>query len=130
MNPKPYVREMPRASWYLQHRRDSLHMIHEVSSVFIGIYALMLLWGVRALAQGPEAYQAFLDGLSSPLVLLFQWMALAICLVNSWAWLGATPKAMPIQIGESFVPQGIVAGAHYAAWAVVSLLVLYLAGVL
>jgi len=40
-----------------------------------------------------------------------------------------TPKALPLQIGEDFVPGAAVAGAHFGAWAVLSLAVLYLAGV-
>ena len=35
-----------------------------------------------------------------------------------------TPQAMPIQRGEEFVPGKIIVGAHYALWAVVSLIVL------
>lgn len=129
MTPKPYVREIPRTTWYLSRRRDMLHMVHELSSIFIGIYALVLLWGIRSLAEGPVAYQAFLDGLSSPLLLAFQWVTLAFAIVNAQAWFASTPKAMPIQIGEQFVPGGLIAGAHYLAWGVFSLVVLYLAGV-
>ena len=40
-----------------------------------------------------------------------------------------TPKAMPIQRGEEFVPAIIIAGAHYVLWIVLSLLILLLAGV-
>ncbi len=36
---------------------------------------------------------------------------------------------MPIQRGEEFVPGSIVVGAHYGGWVVVSLVVLFLAGV-
>jgi fumarate reductase subunit C len=45
------------------------------------------------------------------------------------AWFSVTPKAMPIQRGEEFVPASIIAGAHYVIWVVLSLLILLLAGV-
>jgi fumarate reductase subunit C len=33
-----------------------------------------------------------------------------------------------VQIGETRLPGGVIIGAHYAGWAVVSALVLFLAG--
>jgi hypothetical protein len=35
---------------------------------------------------------------------------------------------MPVQIGEGFLSGIIIAGAHYLAWAAVSLIILYFAG--
>jgi fumarate reductase subunit C len=42
-------------------------------------------------------------------------------------WFNLTPKALPLQVGEEFVPDWIIAGAHYAGWAVVSVVILALA---
>jgi fumarate reductase subunit C len=44
-------------------------------------------------------------------------------------WFNATQKAMPIQRGEDFVPGNVISGAHYAGWAVLSLVVIVVAGV-
>lgn len=129
MTPKPFVREIPRASWYLSRKADTLHMVHELTSLFIGIYALVLLWGLRSLAEGQAAYESFLEGLSNPIFLAFQWLALIFTLVHAQSWFALTPKAMPIQIGEDFVPGPLISGAHYLAWFLFSLLLLYFAGV-
>ena len=40
-----------------------------------------------------------------------------------------TPKAMPVQIGENFLPDAVIVGAHYAGWLVASVALLFLAGV-
>jgi fumarate reductase subunit C len=40
-----------------------------------------------------------------------------------------TPKAMPVQIGEKFLPGAVIVGAHYAGWLLASIAVLFLAGV-
>jgi len=129
MSSKPYVREISRTSWYLSRKADTLHMVHEVSSLFVGIYALLLLWGVSALAGGRAAYAAFLDALSNPVILAAQWVVLVFVFIHAQSWFALTPKAMPIQIGEDFVPGHFISGAHYLAWIVFSLLVLYIAGV-
>ena len=52
---RPYVRKVSTTTWYLKNKRDLLHMIQETTSLFVGIYALVLLWGVMALADGPQA---------------------------------------------------------------------------
>ena len=129
MSAKPYVRAVPTTTWYFSRKRDLLHMAQEVSCIFIGLYAVLLLLGIRALAHGPEAYQAFLDGLGNPAVLLLQWITLGFAVFHSVSWFGVTHKAMPIQIGEEFVPGSLIVGGHYAAWAVVSLIVLFFGGV-
>ncbi len=126
--PRPYLRPVPRTTWYLAHRRYQLHMAQELTSFFVGAYALLVLWGLRALAGGEATWNAFLAGLGSPLALVLQWLALLAILYHTVSWFAVTPKAMPVQIGEGFVPGVIIAGAHYLAWLAVSLFILYVAG--
>jgi fumarate reductase subunit C len=47
---------------------------------------------------------------------------------NTTSWFNVTPKAMPVQIGENFLPGAYIVGAHYLAWILVSLAALYFAG--
>lgn len=126
---KPYVREPSRTTWYLAHPRYMRHMAQELSCVFVGIFTLILLLGVRALASGEAAWNAFLAGLTGPWSLALHWLLLLGTCYHSLSWFAVTPKAMRVQIGEGFVPAGIIAGTHYLVWLVVSVIVLYLAGV-
>ncbi len=127
---KPFVREVPTTTWYLARRRDQIHMAQELTSLFIGIYALLLLCAIRAVAEGPAAYQSFLASLGSPLMLGLLWITFAVTLFHTVSWFGVTHKAMPLQVGEGFLPPVVIVGAHYAAWVVVSLFILFIAGVL
>lgn len=124
-----YVRPVSKTRWYLAKRSYTVHMLQELTSLFVGIFALILLWGIGSLAAGPAAYQAFLDSLTSPLMLLLMWVTTIVMFYHAVAWFSVTPKAMPIQRGEEFVPGSIIAGAHYVVWILLSLLVLLLAGV-
>ena len=126
---KPFVREVPRTTWYLARRRDQIHMAQELTSVFIGNFALLLLCAVRAVAAGPESYHAFVASLGSPLMLGMLWITFAVTLFHTVSWFGVTHKAMPVQIGEGFLPPAVIVGGHYAAWVVVSLFILFIAGV-
>ena len=124
-----YVRPVSKTSWYLARRSYTVHMLQELTSIFVGMFALILLWGIGAVAGGPDAYQAFLDSLRSPVMVVILWVTTVVMFYHAIAWFSVTPKAMPIQRGEDFVPAGIIAGAHYVIWIVLSLLLLLLAGV-
>lgn len=125
---RPYVRSVPRTRWFLRHPRYLRYMTRELSCLFIGAYTLMLVVGLGRLAEGPDAYAGFLAALGSPGAIVFHLVALAFSAYHSITWFRLTPKAMPVQRGENFVPDPVISGAHFAGWALVSLLVLWLAG--
>lgn len=126
---KPYVRPVPKTTWFLSHARFKSYMIHEVSSVAVALYMWLLIDGLWCLAKGPDAWQGWLDFVKSPIVFLLSLVALALFVIHSMSWFKAVPQAMRIQRGEEFVPGNILIGANYAAMAGFSLIVLILAGV-
>ena len=124
---KPYVRKMT-SEWIFRHPRYLRYMTREFSCLFIGAWTLMLVCALARLSEGPQAWAAFLEGLKSPLIVAFHVVALAFAVYHSVTWFNLTPKALPLQVGEEFVPGAAIAGAHYAVWALLSLAVLYFAG--
>nr|VFK13686.1 MAG: fumarate reductase subunit C [Candidatus Kentron sp. LPFa] len=129
MSRNPYIREIPKASWYLRQGRYVRYMAREVTCIFIGIYTFILLFGVGALSEGPDAYNAFIESLKSPLSVAFLILALLFAVYHAIAWFNVTDQAMPIQIGEDFLPGWIIVSAHYAGLVVVTIAVLFLVGV-
>ncbi len=129
MSRKPYVREVPKSTWFLRQPRYMRYIAREVTCIPIGAFTLLLVYALKALAEGQAAYDAFLAGLRSPLSILFLLVALAFSLYHTVAWFNVTPQAMPIQRGEEFVPGSVIVGAHYGGWVLISLVVLFLAGV-
>lgn len=124
MSCKPYIRELPKTSWFFRQPRYMRYMAREVTCIFIGAYALLLVVALARLAESEAAFNAFVQALSSPLGVLFNLAALVAAVYHSMSWFNVTPQAMPIQRGEEFVPGKMIVGAHYAAWAVVSVIVL------
>ena len=124
---KPYVREMTYR-WIFRHPRYVRYMVREFSCLFIGAWTLMMVWGLKQLAEGRASWEAFLEMLRSPWSIAFQCLALGFSLYHTVTWFNLTPKALPVQVGESFLPDAVIAGAHYAVWAVLSLVLLKLAG--
>jgi fumarate reductase subunit C len=98
-------------------------------AIFVAIFSLILLWGIGAVAGGEQAYQAFLAQISSPGMVTLLWITTIAIFYHAIAWFKVTPKAMPIQKGEEFLPGSLIAGAHYVVWIVLTLIVLAFAGV-
>jgi fumarate reductase subunit C len=129
MTRRPYVRD-EGLSWITRHPRYLRYMAREFTCLFIGAWTFLLVWGLKSLAEGPQAWAAFLECLKSPSSIAFHAVALAFASYHSITWFNLTPKALPLQLGEDFVPDAAIAGAHYAGWALLSGAVLYFSGAL
>jgi succinate dehydrogenase subunit C len=127
MSRKPYVRATT-SEWLTRHPRYVRYMLREFSCLFIGGWTLMLVWGLARLAQGPAAWEGFLQALRSPASIVLQVLALAFAVYHAVTWFKLTPKALPLQLGEDFVADGAISGAHFAVWGLLSLAILFLAG--
>jgi fumarate reductase subunit C len=126
---RPFVREVPRTRWFFRHPRYLRYMAREVTCIFIAIYTALLVVGCVRLAQGREAYEAFLSGLASPVCIAFHVLALGFAVYHSVTWFNLAPKALPLTLGDKTVAPAAIAGAHYVVWIVVSIVVLAAAGV-
>ncbi len=129
MSRNPYVREVSPTTWFFRMPRYMRYMAREVTSIFIGIFTVIMLVGLARLSEGQVEYENFLAALRSPVSLVFLLLALAFALYNSFTWFNVAPKAMPIQVGEELMPDMVVAGSHYVLWVILSVFVLFWAGV-
>lgn len=130
MSRKPFVRVVSRTRWYFKHPRYLRYMSREVTCIFIGALALLLLCAVARLSQGQTAYESFLATLQGPWSVLGLLLVLVFAIHNTTSWFNVTPKAMPVQIGEEFLPGKFIVAAHYVLWILATLSVLFYAGVL
>jgi fumarate reductase subunit C len=130
MSRRPYVQEVSRTTWFFKRPRYMRYMAREVTCIFIGIYTIILLVGLARLSEGQAQYEGFLAALRQPSSIVFHVFALAFSLYNSFTWFNVAPKALPIQVGEGFMPDSVVAGGHYLVWVLLSLFILFWAGVI
>ena len=128
MSRRPYVREVSKTRWYFRHPRYLRYMSREITCIFIGAFALLLLCALGRLADGQSAYESFVAALQGPWGIFGLLVVLIFAVHNATSWFNVTPKALPVQIGEEFLPGKFIVAAHYAVWIVVSLAVLYFAG--
>ena len=127
MSRRPYARPIT-SEWIFRHPRYVRYLLREFSCLFIGGWTLLMVRGLKSLSEGPAAWNAYLELLGTPASVVFQLLTLAFAAYHSITWFNLTPKALPLQVGEEFVPDRVISGAHFAAWAVVSVALLYVAG--
>ena len=129
MSRKPYVRPISKTGWWLKQPRYLRYMSREVTCIFIGAFALLMLCALERLSKGPAAYDACMAAITGPWSALGLAVILAFAIHNATSWFNVTPKALPVQIGEKFLAGKYIIGAHYAVWLFATLVVLLLAGV-
>ena len=130
MSRQPYVRPLSKTTWYLRNGRYKRYILREVTCVLVGLYCVLAIWALAALAAGEASWNAFLASQQNPVMIGVHAVALAYYLIYmTFDWFGLAPKAMPLQFGENKVSAATIVVGHYVAWAVVTLLVFWLTGV-
>ena len=132
MSRQPYVRPMSKTTWYMRNGRYVKYMLREVTCFLVGFYGFFMVCVLAILAGGSaEAWESFLASQQNAFWYVFHAVALIYYLVfMTFDWFKLAPKAMPIQLGEQKLPGIYIVIAHYVAWAVASLIVFWLAGVI
>jgi len=119
---KTYVR--PMAGWWRKNPFFVRYMIREASSVFLAIYAVILLVGLLRLSQGEAAYEAWRAALTSPFSILFHWLALLTVGYHAYTWWMVSPKTAPdIRIAGRPIPEALISGGGLLAMIGTSILV-------
>ena len=106
--------------WWLESSAYTGFVVRELTSVFVALFALVLLWQLRALAQGPEVYARVLARLRTAPWIAFHAIALLFVLFHSVTWFNLAPKAMVLRLGGKKVPDRLIQGMNYAAWLALS----------
>ena len=124
-HPRWYRRRMS-VWWWLKNPAYTKFVLREVTSVFVAFFAMLYLWQLRAVAQGPDAYARFLARLKTPPFLIFDAVALLFVLFHTITWFNLTPTAMVIRVKGKRVPDRIVAGSNYVVWVLLSAIVAWI----
>jgi fumarate reductase subunit C len=109
--------------WWLENPRYAGFVLRELTSVFVAVFALVYLWQLRALLQGPEAYVQFLARLGTPPFLVLHALTFLFVLFHSITWFNLAPRAMVVRFGGRRLSDHVVIGVNYAAWIVLSVVV-------
>ncbi len=121
---KDYIRPMSK-TWYMERSYWRRFMVRELTSAFVAIYCVFLLYAAYQ-AKSADSFSVFFEYLKKPASLIWHFVVFLMVTWHTITWFAAAPKALRVYKGEDRVPEPIVAGAHFAAWLVVSLVVAWL----
>ena len=112
--------------WWLKKGSYTWFITRELTSIFVGLTAIILLVQIRALGQGEAAYARFQTWLRTPSALVGDAIILFFLLFHTLTWLNLAPRAMVLNLAGRRIPNGVVLSAHYLAWIVASGLVTWI----
>ncbi len=115
------------ATWWLKKPAYTWFMIRDVTSVFIAGYCIFLMVLMYKAGKAPDAFAEFYTAIKSPLSVVLQLIALVFAVYHSITFFNLTPRVMVVFRGEEKLPESLIAGVHYVAWGVVSLVLLLIA---
>ena len=112
--------------WWLGRRAYLKFILREISSVFVAWFVLLIIFHIRALGRGPEAYARMQHYLQNPLVVGLNVISFFFVVFHAITWFNLAPKAMAIRMGGKRVPGIMISGPNYIVWIVVSAAVAWL----
>ena len=118
-----WIRTRMSTYWGLRRRSYLAFIVRELSSIFVGWFAVYLLLLVHAVSRGESRYQEFLGWSGRPVVLALNIVSLFFIVYHAITWFNLAPKAMVLRMGGTRVPGFLIAGSNYLAWALASAVV-------
>ena len=125
-----YVKYHPRwhrtpipVFWWIQKWVYIKFILRELTSIAVVSFALVLLFHVRALIQGPQAYSDLTELLSTPISLILHSIALISLLFHSITWFSLAPKALTVRIGKWRIADQLIISMNLLAWIFLSFVI-------
>jgi fumarate reductase subunit C len=115
----------------MRNGRYKVYVLRELTSFLVMFYSFLTIFGLAALAASPERWNAFLASQQSTAMIIFHGLALLYFLFfQTFPWFKLAPKAMPVQLGESKLPDSFIIIGHYLVWVLLTVFIFWLAGVI
>jgi fumarate reductase subunit C len=122
---KELIRPMP-IDWWLKNPAYFKYMLRDGASIFIAGYCVFLMVLMSRASGDAASFRAFYEKLASPLSMVLHLIVLAFACYHSITFFNLTPRVIVVFRGDEKVPDHLIAGAHYAAWLLVSLVLIVL----
>jgi fumarate reductase subunit C len=125
----PLAPPSPPEGFWTGHPRYRSYVLFAATGVALWIAVLVLLAGVRALAQGVAAWEAYLAALASPPGVAAMVVLLVAASFMSLRWLRVGAKVATVDLGPFPGPgRGVVLVLHYSGLLLLTALALLVVG--
>ncbi|MCW9708881.1 hypothetical protein [Fodinibius salsisoli] len=116
-------RYSPRMSifWWVHKKPFVKFIVRELTSLFVAAYAVLLIFQVRALSQGAEAWEALVAWFSTPFSIGLHVIIFLFVVFHAITWFNLAPTAMVLRIGKKRIPGGVIITINFLMWIALSL---------
>lgn len=125
MDSKTYRKKLP-IFWWIQKWSYLVFIARELTSLAVAYFVIVILFLMRAISKGEEAYYGYIELLKSPGMVFFSVFVLSGLLFHSITWFNLAPKAMVIKIGKNRVPGIVIALSNYIGWVAISFAIVWI----
>lgn len=125
MDSKTYRKKLP-IFWWIQKWSYLVFIARELTSLAVAYFVIVILFLMRAISKGEEAYFEYIELLKLPGMVLFSVFVLGGLLFHSITWFNLAPKAMVIKIGKNRVPGIVIALSNYIGWVAISFAIVWI----
>ena len=114
MTRKPYVR--PMRGWWRRDPYFTRYMAREATAVLVVAYAAILLVTIERLAQGRDAFEAWMELLRGGAFLALHVAIVATFVLHTVTWFAIMPKTMPpVEVAGRRLGPAAITGAGLVA---------------
>jgi fumarate reductase subunit C len=124
-HPKWYRVRKP-VFWWVKRFADIRFIFRELTSVAVAYSVILLVVFYRTLLTGPGAYLDLMETLKEPFWITVNIFALGAVLYHTYTWFNAAPRAIVVRLGKWRIPDLMIVGGNYAAWAGLSAAIFWL----
>jgi fumarate reductase subunit C len=106
--------------WWMSKPSHFRFILRELTSLPVALFSLELIFFLRSVARGSEAYNDFLETLSSPWMILLNLLAFGGLIYHSITWFNLSASAMVVKIGKIRLPGRFIILMNYLGWLIVT----------
>jgi len=117
-----YQKRMP-IFWWVHKKAYVWFILRELTSISVAMYALIMIFQIRALLNGPDSYQALVDFFTTPFSIVLHAILLVAMVFHSFTWFNLAPTAMVLKLGKKRIPGAAIIAVNYGMWFILSITV-------
>lgn len=117
-----YQERMP-IFWWVHKKAYVWFILRELTSISVAVYALIMIFQIRALLNGPDSYEALMDFFATPFSIVLHTVLLVAVVFHSFTWFNLAPTAMVLKLGKKRIPGAAIIAVNYVMWFVLSITV-------
>ncbi len=110
--------------WWTKRTPYLWFILRETTSLFVGMYAILMLIQLNALRRGAGSWEALIDWFQTPLSITLHTVIFLFVIFHSITWFMLTPKVIELRFRGKKIPDRLIIAGNIFFWMMISLAVI------